>query len=131
MGTEGKVCWEEREVRVSASGVVGNHFQGQGVYSQKHHCGLMGGITESLGLTPMKCKCGSGECEGCKVEEGEATRPGCVGGTRISSMLTCTWRKYVLGHPELLTLQPGGLKLFRETISLVTGRRMKKPPGPG
>lgn len=28
----------------------------------------------------------------------------------------------MLGHPELLTLQPGGLKLFRETISLVTGR---------
>lgn len=55
---------------------------------------------------------------------GEATRPRYVGGTRIFSTLTCTWRKCVLGHPELLTLQPGELKLFRETISLVTGRRM-------
>lgn len=52
----------------------------------------------------------------------EATRPGCVGGTRIVSTLTCTWRKCVLGHPELLTLQPEGLELFRESISPVTGR---------
>ncbi|CAO2631339.1 hypothetical protein LEMLEM_LOCUS21236 [Lemmus lemmus] len=36
----------------------------------------------------------------------------------------CTWRrKWALGHPELLTPQPGGPELFGETISGVTAKR--------
>lgn len=43
----------------------------------------------------------------------------------------CTWRKWALGHPELLTPQPGGPELFGETISGVTAKRMKRLPDLG
>lgn len=45
--------------------------------------------------------------------------------------LMCTWRKWALGHPELLTPQPGGLKLFGETINGVTAKRIKMLPDSG
>lgn len=46
------------------------------------------------------------------------TKPGYVGKWVVPAFqLLCTWRERALGHPELLTLQPGGLGLFGETIS--------------